>query len=194
MRTERFDLLDPHLRFDSWVPRFQGSPCTHAFDPPDQSGKLRDMDNVAFFFHMLGVLLFVSGMVLAGAAFEAARRRDSPSEIVLLLGFTRIGVVLVGIGSLVTPVFGLWLVHLGNFGYGSGWVDASIALYAAALALGGLGGRRPRQARLLAAQLALGDAPTSVELRALLNDTLSRAANYGSAAIVLTILVLMVFK
>jgi uncharacterized membrane protein len=152
------------------------------------------MDNVAFFFHILGVLLFVSGMVLAGAAFEAARRRDSPREIALLLGFTRIGVVLVGIGALLIPVFGLWLVHLGNFGYGSGWVDASITLYAAALALGGIGGRRPRQARLLAAQLALRDAPTSVELQALLNDPTSRAANYGSAAIVLTILVLMVFK
>lgn len=140
------------------------------------------------------MLLFVAGMVLASAAFEAARRRDSPSESALLLGFTRIGVVLVGIGALLTPVFGLWLVHLGNVGYGSRWVDASIALYAAALALGGIGGRRPKQARLLAAQLALHDAPTSVELRALLNDTLSRTANYGSAAIVLTILVLTVIK
>jgi uncharacterized membrane protein len=157
-------------------------------------GKLRDMSNVAFFFHILGVLLFVSGMVLAGTAFEAARRRDSPSEIALLLGFTRIGVVLVGIGALLTPVFGLWLVHLGKFGYGSAWVDASAALYAVALALGGLGGRRPRQARLLATQLAVLDAPTSAELRALLNDSMSRAANYSSAAIVMTILVLMVFK
>ena len=32
------------------------------------------MDNVAFFFHMLGVLLFVSGMVLAGAAFDTPCR------------------------------------------------------------------------------------------------------------------------
>jgi len=152
------------------------------------------MQNVAFFFHMLGVLLFVSGMVLAGAAFEAARRRDSPGEIALLLGFTRLGVALVGIGALLIGVFGLWLVHLGNFGYESGWVDASIALYATVLALGGLGGRRPKQARLLAAQLALEGAPTSVELRALLNDPRSRAANYSSATIVLTILVLMVFK
>ena len=152
------------------------------------------MNNVAFFFHILGVLLFVSGLVLAGVAFEAARRRDSASEIALLLGFTRVGVVLVGIGAVVTPVFGLWLVHLGNFGYGSGWVDASIALYAAALALGGLGGRRPRQARLLATQLAVLDAPASTELKTLLNDPVSRAANYTSAAIVLTILVLMVCK
>ena len=74
------------------------------------------MDDVVFFFHVLGVLLFVSGIVLAGAAFEAARRRDAPSEIALLLGFTRIGVVLVGIGAPLTAVCGLWLVKLGNFG------------------------------------------------------------------------------
>ncbi len=152
------------------------------------------MENVAFFFHILGALLFVSGMVLAGAAFEAARRRDSPREIALLLGFTRTGVALVGIGALLILVFGLWLVHLGNFGYGSGWVDASIVLYAAALGLGGLGGRRPKQARALAAQLAVHDAPMSAELQALLDDTTARAANYGSAAIVLAIVVLMVFK
>jgi hypothetical protein len=39
------------------------------------------MDNVALFFHILGALLFVAGIVLAGAAFEAARRRERPAEI-----------------------------------------------------------------------------------------------------------------
>jgi len=47
------------------------------------------------FSHLLGALLFVSGLVLAGAAFEAARRRQRPSEIALLLGLTRVGVLLV---------------------------------------------------------------------------------------------------
>jgi uncharacterized membrane protein len=150
--------------------------------------------SVAFLFHILGVLLFVSGMVLAGAGFEAARHRDCPREIALLLGFTRLGVALVGIGALLTPVFGLWLVHLGAFGYGSGWVDASIALYAVALALGAIGGRRPRQARLLAAGLAESHAPMSVELQALLDDAPSRVANYGSAAIVAALVMLMVLK
>jgi hypothetical protein len=46
--------------------------------------------NVAFFFHILGVLLFVSGIVLAGAAFEAARRRQRPADVALLLGLTRV--------------------------------------------------------------------------------------------------------
>lgn len=152
------------------------------------------MDHVALFFHLLGALLFVAGIVLAGAAFETARRRERPAEIALLLGLTRIGVALVAVGSLLLPIFGLWLVHLGHFGYGSGWVEAAIALYVIALALGGLGGQRPKQARQLARTLAEQHAPMNDELRGLLDDPVSRAENYGSLALVLVILVLMVFK
>jgi hypothetical protein len=86
------------------------------------------VNEVTLVFHLLGALLFVSGIVLAGAEFEAARRREHAAEIALLLGLTRIGVVLVGVGALLLLGFGLWLVHLGHFGYGAGWVDAAIAL------------------------------------------------------------------
>jgi uncharacterized membrane protein len=149
---------------------------------------------LALFFHLLGALLFVAGIILAGVAFEAARRRQRPADIVLLLGLTRVGVVLVGIGALLVLGFGLWLVHLGGFGYGAGWIDAAIALYLAALVLGAIGGRRPKQARQLATRLAGEDAPASAELRALINDPLSLTANYTAAAAVLAILALMVFK
>ena len=74
--------------------------------------------NVALVVHLLGALTFVAGIVLAGAAFEAARHRERPAEIALLLGLARIGVLLVAVGTLVLAVFGLWLVHLGNWGYG----------------------------------------------------------------------------
>jgi len=149
---------------------------------------------LALFFHLLGALLFVAGIILAGVAFEAARRRQRPADIALLLALTRVGVALVGIGALLVLGFGLWLVHLGGFGYGAGWIDAAIVLYLAALALGAIGGRRPKQARRLATRLAAEDVPASAELRALLNDPLSLAANYTSAAAVLAILVLMVFQ
>jgi uncharacterized membrane protein len=152
------------------------------------------VDDVALFFHLLGALLFVAGIVLAGVCFEVARRRERPAEVALLLGLTRIGVVLVGMGALLLLGFGLWLVHLGHFGYGAGWVDVAIALYVVALALGAVGGQRPKQARRLAARLAADGAPSSAELRALLDDRLSLAANYASAVVVLAILALMVFK
>lgn len=146
------------------------------------------------FFHLLGALMLVSGIVLAGVAFETARRRERPAEIVPLLGLTRVGVVLVAVGAVLAGIFGLWLVRLGHFGYGSSWVDAAIALYVLALLLGGLGGQRPKQARKLATRLAAADEAMNGNLRALLDDRLSRAANYGSLMIVLVILVLMVFK
>lgn len=150
--------------------------------------------NVALVLHLLGAFSFVAGVLLAGAAFEVARRRERASEVALLLGLTRIGVLLVALGTLLLAAFGLWLVHLGHWGYGSGWVDASIGLFVAALALGGLGGQRPKLARRLAAELAGRGAPVNVELRGLLDGRASLAANYGSLALILIIVVLMVFK
>lgn len=150
--------------------------------------------NIALVFHLLGALLFVSGIVLAGTGFEMARRRKRPAEIALLLSLTRIGVLLVAVGGLLLPIFGLWMVHLGQWGYGSGWIDWAIGLYVLALVLGGLGGQRPKQARRLATGLAAEDAPVTTELRELLDDRVSLVENYASLIVVLGILVLMVFK
>jgi uncharacterized membrane protein len=152
------------------------------------------MEEVALFFHLLGAFVFVAGFVLTGVAFERARRRSDPTEIALLLGLGRAGVMLVGVGGLLILVFGLWLVHLGHWGYGAGWVDAAILLYVIALALGGIGGQHPKQARQLAVRLGAQGEPISDELRTLLDDRVSRLANYGSAVIVLAILAIMVFK
>ncbi len=146
------------------------------------------------FFHLLGVLLFVAGIVLAGVAFESARRRERPAEVALLLGLARVGALLVVSGGLLLLACGLWLVDLEGVGFGTGWVDAAIALFAAALLLGGFGGQRPKQARKLATRLASEGGQVDAELRILLDDPLSRVANYASAALVPAILVLMVFK
>jgi uncharacterized membrane protein len=112
------------------------------------------MEDAVLFFHLLGALLFVAGIVVAGIALEAARRRDRAAEVALLLSLTRSGVALVGLGGLLLFVCGLWLVGLKEIGYGTGWIAAAIALFIVALALGGLGGQRPKQARLLASKLA----------------------------------------
>lgn len=152
------------------------------------------MEDVALFFHLLGAFSLIAGMIVAGVAFETARRRDTPAEIALLLGLSRIGVLLVGVGTLLVLGFGLWLVHLGNWGYGAGWVDAALGLLVATVALGAAGGRRPKRARVLATRLAVDGAPVSTELRALLDDRPTLAANYLSALLLLAIIGLMVFK
>jgi uncharacterized membrane protein len=153
------------------------------------------MEDVALFLHLLGVLTFVAGIAVAGVPFEAARRRDDAGEIAMLLGLTRYGVALVGSGALLLFACGLWLVAVDDeVGFGTGWVDAAIVLFLIVVALGSLGGRRPKQARLLATQRAERGEPVGEDLRALLEDPLSRAANYASAILVLAILALMVFQ
>jgi uncharacterized membrane protein len=152
------------------------------------------MYNVALFIHLLGALLFFAGITVAGVASEVARRSERASDIALLLSIARIGVLLVAVGGLLLPIFGLWLVHLGHWGYGAGWVDGALGLYVLAMVLGGVGGRRPKRARLLAASLASRGEPISDELAALLEDPISRVINYASLIIVFAILALMVFK
>jgi hypothetical protein len=62
------------------------------------------------------------------------------------------------------------------------------------LALGAVGGRRPKEARRLATRLAQGGEEPTPELRHLLDDPLSRIANYASSLLVVAILVLMVWQ
>ena len=152
------------------------------------------MEEVALFGHLLGAFLLVSGTVVAGVAFEAGRRRGAPAEIALLLNLARVGAALVGVGLLAVLGFGLWLVHLGDWGYGAGWVDAAIVLFVVSAALGGYGGQAPKRARQLARHLADEGRPVTDELRALLADRAALFANYASALLMIAILVLMVWK
>jgi uncharacterized membrane protein len=152
------------------------------------------VEDAALFFHLLGAFLFVSGTVVAGVGFESGRRRETPGEIALLLGLARIGALLVVVGLVLVAAFGFWLVDLGDWGYGAGWVDAAIVLLVAAAALGAIGGQAPKRGRQLASRLAADGKPASAELRALLTDRRALVANYGSALLVLAIVVLMVWK
>ena len=151
------------------------------------------MEEAVLYLHLLGAFAFLAGLVLAGAAFEAARRRPSAGEVALLLGLARRGALLGIAGAAVAGPFGLWLVHLGGFGYASGWVDAAIATFLAALALGAYGGQAPKRARRLAAA-ASASAAVAEELRAALDDPRALAANYLALALVLATITLMVFK
>lgn len=155
---------------------------------------LARVESTALFLHLVGAFLFVGGVIVAGVAFEAARRRHDPAETALLLGLTRVGVLLVAVGALVVLPAGLWLVSEAGYDYGDGWIDAALALFAVVAVLGAIGGRRPKRARLLASQLAAEGAPESAELRALLDDRVALALNYVSALLVLAIVVLMAFK
>jgi uncharacterized membrane protein len=150
--------------------------------------------NLALCMHLLGAFSLVSGTVVAGVGFEAARRRGNCAEIALLLGVARIGAVLVVGGTVLAGSFGLWLVALGHWGYGTPWVDAAIGLLTLVVVIGSIGGQRPKQARKLAAVLATQQLAPNQELRALLDDGVARTLNYVAAAALVAIIVLMVVK
>lgn len=148
------------------------------------------------FLHITGAFLFAGGIVVGGVLNVSAQLRERPSEIALLLGLTRFAVIAIGIGSIMTLAFGLWLVDAAPWGYGFGqaWVIAAIVLWFVGNAMSGQGGTREKATRELAERLAAeGDAP-SPELRARMRDPLTLFLSYGSAVLIVAMLVLMVWK
>ena len=152
------------------------------------------LTNALLFLHLLGAFAFFAGAAVAGTLQVAAMRRERPSEIHALLSLTRVGVALVGLGSLFTLVFGIALAEHEGVGLSPGWIQAALGLWVASMALGGYGGRTARHARTLAERLAAeGDEP-SQELRSLLAQRGPLWASYASTALLVAIVVLMVWK
>jgi uncharacterized membrane protein len=144
--------------------------------------------------HITAAFLFVGGSVAAGILNVLAIRAERPSETVYLLRLVRITLPIIGIGIAGTLIFGIWLWHNLGFGIGTAWIWISLALWVAASALGGIGGRHQEKARELAQRLAAaGDASTD-ELKALLRDRKGNAISWLAGAATLAILVLMNWK
>ena len=135
-------------------------------------------------------------MAVAAVAHEGARRRARAGEIAALLGLTRSGVFLVAAGALLVVGSGFWLIETsdGVYSLGDGWIAGAFGLLVLSFVLGAAGGQRPKRARRLATQAAEDGDDRAGELRALLDDPLSRALNYAAALAVLAALVLMVWK
>jgi len=146
------------------------------------------------FLHVTFAFLFVAGAVIAGVLQFSAMQRSRPSEIALLFRLTQVAEILIGVGSVGALALGIWLTHYLGYGFGTAWIVAAICLWVFGAALGGLGGRPYKRARLLAEDLAAGADQPSDELRALVRDRTALVLSYGSTASVVAILVLMVWK
>jgi uncharacterized membrane protein len=148
----------------------------------------------ALFLHVTGAFLLLGGAVIAGVFNIAAIRRERPSEIAALLRLTRWGVVAVSIGVLMTLAFGIWLVDIVGYGYGETWIVLAFVLWLLANALGGIGGKRDKETRLLAERLAAeGDSPAP-ELRMRLRDPVTLGLSWGSGLLFVVVLALMIWK
>jgi uncharacterized membrane protein len=146
--------------------------------------------------HLLGFAFLFSGMSIAGVAHAAARRRELPSQIALLLGLTRAGVLFVVAGSLMVLIGGFWLIEESNGFYSlrDGWIGVSLLLLLGSFVLGGIGGQQPKRARLRAEELAREHDVPSEELRKMLDEPLALWLNYAAAAAIFVAFVLMIWK
>jgi uncharacterized membrane protein len=146
-------------------------------------------------FHMAGALLLLGGAVFAAILNAAALRRERPSEVVVLYRLARIAVIAISVGMPLVLIFGIWLVtDLDFVKWSQTWVILALIGWVLAGALGGAGGKREKETRLLAERLAAeGDAP-SPELRARMRDPLTLVLSWGSGVVVVAILALMIWK
>jgi uncharacterized membrane protein len=155
---------------------------------------MSDRYHLALFLHLLGVLVLTSGIVVAGAAHTLARTRRTPEAIAALLTLARVGVLLAAPGAVLVVGAGIWLVDIEGLSLDTGWLRTAILLFVLSAGLGAGGGRRPKQARLLATELAEAGRPGTDDLRVLLDDRRAQALNLASAVAMLGVLALMVFK
>jgi uncharacterized membrane protein len=155
---------------------------------------LPGVGDVLLFGHLLSAFALVAGAATAGILQLAAGRRRRPSEVALLLRTTRPAVLLVVVGLVGTLGFGIALARHQGRSLGETWISAALALWVVALVTGELGGRSARHARRLAERLAAeGDRPSD-ELRELVSHRPALLLSYASAAAILAIVVLMVWK
>lgn len=146
------------------------------------------------FFHLVGAFCSFMGGAVAGTLQLAALREERPSAILALLRLTRVGVVLVAAGALLTIGFGIALAEQRGYGFSAAWIRWSLGLWVASVVAGGIGGRTARHARYRAEQaVAAGDHPDE-ELRRLVAHRPSLWLSWLSGALLVVILVLMVWK
>ena len=73
--------------------------------------------------HVTGAFLLFAGGTTAGILNVRAWRAERPSEIALLMRLLqRVALPAIGVGSFVTLLIGLWLVHEAGYSYGAFWV------------------------------------------------------------------------
>jgi uncharacterized membrane protein len=89
------------------------------------------------FLHVLGAFALVGALTLISIVIVAAWRAEQPSDIAEFAAVTRVGGWLVGAGTLMTIVFGVWLaIEADQYHVWDGWVIAAIVLWAIAAETG----------------------------------------------------------
>jgi uncharacterized membrane protein len=146
------------------------------------------------FLHLAGAFAFVGGALVAATLRVAAMRRESASEVALLLRAVRPAVPLVAGGLVLAVGAGLALADRLGYDLGAAWLTTTFVLVAWMLVVGAVAGRQDRLTRELAERLGPDDAEGEHALRRRLRDPLNLALNATLLAATIAVVALMVWK
>ena len=141
--------------------------------------------------HLLSAFAFAGAIVLFTTLIVASRNIDTPGPTVALAPVGKVGNVVVGVGSLGTIVFGVWLaISVERYQVWDGWVIAAIVLWAIGSGVGARAGKEYEHALHRARELeSSGQSGPDSQLLAL-NRT-SRGLLFHAIASVAMVLILI---
>jgi uncharacterized membrane protein len=146
-------------------------------------------------FHLLSAAALVGAMTLFSILIVANWRADRPATIASYMRVAMIGNVLVGVGTVGTIVFGVWLaISVDGYAVWDGWVLAALVLWAIATELGRRAGTAYTEAGNRAAELAKAGNEPSPELARSFGPTPALRFHVASTVLILLILIDMIWK
>jgi uncharacterized membrane protein len=148
------------------------------------------------FLHVLSAFVLISSLVLFSFLIAFLWKRDLPSDIARVTGISRLGTVLIGIGSIGVLVFGIALAfEADSYAIWDGWIVAALVLWAV---MGELGRRTGiaydatgARARDLVAQ---GQVGPNRELGAMFRSQKALGLHVATVVAALVLLLDMIFK
>ena len=87
--------------------------------------------------HILAAIVWVGGATITQVYAVRAQATGDPERMAAFAGDAEfVGRTMFAPSSVALLIFGFLLVHEGNWGYGSGWIDVAIAVWIASFAVG----------------------------------------------------------
>jgi uncharacterized membrane protein len=155
-----------------------------------------DLNDWVLALHLISAALLVGAIFWFITVLVAARRASSPAEAAAYFATVRLAVPLVGAGSLLVLLFGVWLAFdKDGYNIWDPWILAAIVLWAIASGAGQRSGVGMVEAAKLANQEAAeGSDRASTELLAALRSPQALNLQLVSIVCVGLILLDMIFK
>ena len=146
--------------------------------------------------HLLSAFAMVAAIVLFWVAVFVVRRTELPEQMASVARLMPVGTAAVGIGSIGTIVFGIWLaISLDNVKVWDGWVIAAIILWAITAEVGRRSDVAYQPALARARELvAAGQTAPNAELTSLARTSRGLMLHSIATVALLLILIDMIWK